>query len=435
MTERELLTGTSFALTGGSAAGGFGSVWGGATVSRFDGREEDLRLDGEVTSAMLGADFASERATAGLMLSHSRGEGGYRSDAGDGEVSSTLTGLYPYGRYRVNERLSVWGVLGYGAGDLTLTPEDRAPIDADMDLAMVGAGVRNEVVTPGEDGGPGLAVTSDGFVVRTSTEAVPGALAAVEAQVSRLRLGLEGSYLLTLGEGRLEPCLEIGVRHDGGDAETDFGADIGAGLAWSDPSAGVEAEVRARGLLPHEASGLSERGFAGSFAWDPDPSSQRGIALSLRQTVGRASTGGVNALFGRRTLEGLAANDDGHDLDRRRLEARLGYGFAVFEDRYTAIPELGLGLGNAGRELRLGWRLAERVSSGLAFELGVEGTRREPAGGDADPVHGIALGAGWRLAGRGAGGFEMRVEAARRETANDDTPPEHTVGARLGARW
>ena len=437
VTERELLTGTSFALTGGSEARGFGSLWGGATVSRFNGREEDLRLDGEVTSTMLGADFASGRATAGLMLSHSRGEGGYRSDAGDGEVSSTLTGLYPYGRYRVNERLSVWGVLGYGEGELTLTPEDIAPIDADMDLAMAGAGMRNEVVTPGEDGGPGLAVISDGFVVRTSTEAVPGALAAVEARVSRLRLGLEGSYLLTLGEGRLEPRLEIGVRHDGGDAETGFGADIGAGLAWSDPSAGVEAEVRARGLLSHEASGLSERGFAGSVAWDPDPSSERGIAVSLRQTVGGASTGGVNALFRRRTLEGLAANDDGDDLDRRRLEARLGYGFAVFEDRYTTIPELGLGLSQDDREVRLGWRLARSAPGEAAFEIGVEARRLDRLDGGAGPEHEIGIGLGWRLQDPGGGNlaFEARIEARRREPANDGQEADQGVGLRLRARW
>ena len=439
LTAHELLTGTSFALTGGSEAHGFGSVWGGATVSRFNGREEDedLRLDGEVTSTMLGADFATGRATAGLMLSHSRGEGGYRSDAGDGEVSSTLTGLYPYGRYRVSEDVSVWGVLGYGAGALTLTPEDRAPIEADMSLALAGAGLRNKVVTPGEDGGPGLAVTSDGFVVRTSTEAVPGELARAEAQVSRLRLGLEGSYLLTLGEGWLEPSLEIGMRHDGGDAETGFGADIGAGLAWSDPSAGVDAEVRARGLLTHEASGLRERGFAGSFAWDPNPSSERGLSLSLRHTVGGSSTGGVNALFGRRTLKGLAANEDDDDLDRRRLEADLGYGFAVLGERYTATPELGLGLTGDERELRLGWRLARAASGGGAFELDVEGRRLDRLDGGPGPDRELGVGLGWRLDDPGGGNpaWEARIEARRREPANDDEAPEQGVGLRVRARW
>ena len=58
-TARDLLTGTSFALTGeaGGAGSGTVSLWGRGAVSRFDGREGDLTLSGEVTSAMLGADW------------------------------------------------------------------------------------------------------------------------------------------------------------------------------------------------------------------------------------------------------------------------------------------------------------------------------------------------------------------------------------------
>ena len=78
LTGRDLLTGTSFALTGGTPEGGFGAVWGRGAVSRFAGREDGLTLDGEVTSAMLGADFKRERGTVGLMLSHSRDAGEYR---------------------------------------------------------------------------------------------------------------------------------------------------------------------------------------------------------------------------------------------------------------------------------------------------------------------------------------------------------------------
>ena len=437
LTGNELLTGSSFAVTRGSEAGGFASVWGRGAVSGFDGREGELTLDGKVASAMVGADWSGDRTTAGLMISHSRGEGSYRSPAGGGEVSSTLTGVYPYGRYRVNERLSVWGVLGYGAGGLTLTPGDRALIEADMDLAMAGVGARNEIVTPAEGEGPRLAVKTDGFVVRTSTEAVPGALAAAEAAVARLRVGLEGSYVLSLGEGQLVPSFEIGVRHDGGDAETGFGADIGAGLAWSDPSAGVEAEIRARGLLTHEDRSLRGQGFAGSFAWDPDPSSERGVSLSLRQTVGGAATGGMNAVFSRSTLEGLAANDDGDVLDRRRLEANLGYGFAVFRDRYTTIPEIGLGLSESDREVKLGLRLMRAARGELAFDVGVEGRRLDRLDGSEGPEYEIAIDLGWRLddpSNRNLA-FETRIEARRRESANDNEEPDHSVGLRLTAWW
>ena len=81
VTERELLLGSSFALTGGSAESGFGALWGRAAVSGFDGRDGDLTVDGKVTSAMVGADWTRGPATAGLTVAHSRGDGSYRPPA------------------------------------------------------------------------------------------------------------------------------------------------------------------------------------------------------------------------------------------------------------------------------------------------------------------------------------------------------------------
>ena len=104
LTVRDFLTGTSFALTGGSAeAGGYAALWGRGAISRFDGREGDLTLDGEVTTGLMGADWAAERWTAGLAIGHARGTGSYREggvctaeDNGAsgcaGEVEATLTG-------------------------------------------------------------------------------------------------------------------------------------------------------------------------------------------------------------------------------------------------------------------------------------------------------------------------------------------------------
>ena len=144
---RELLTGSSFALTTGAdgIGGGLVSLWGRGAVSSFDGREGELSLSGEVTGAMLGADWTRERSTMGLMLSHARGEGSYRG-ADSGKVSSTVTGLYPYGRYAVTDRVTVWGAAGYGAGTLTLTPEDGEALKTDMDLMMAAAGLPGTVV-------------------------------------------------------------------------------------------------------------------------------------------------------------------------------------------------------------------------------------------------------------------------------------------------
>ena len=64
LTGRDFLTGTSFALTGGLAeAGGYAALWGRGAISRFDGREGDLTLDGEVATGLMGADSRTRAAT------------------------------------------------------------------------------------------------------------------------------------------------------------------------------------------------------------------------------------------------------------------------------------------------------------------------------------------------------------------------------------
>ena len=443
VTGSDVLTGTSFAFTEGSAEGGFGAVWGRGAISRFDGREGDLTLDGEVASAMVGADWTGGSGSAGLAVAHSRGEGDYRSPAGGGAVESTLTGVYPYGRYDVSERLSLWGVVGYGTGTLTLTPEGQAPIETDMDLSMAAVGGRSVVVRPPADGGLELAATADAMVVQTASDEVrgsAGSIAASEAEVTRVRFGFEGTWrgIGTEGGGSLVPGFEIGVRQDGGDAETGFGADIGAGIAWSDPAHGIAAEVRARGLLTHEDGSFRERGFAGSFAWDPDPASDLGPSLTLRQTVGASATGGADALLAPESAQALiAANDEEDDVRNRRLEATLGYGIPAFGGRYTTTPAIGFGLTEAEREYSHSWRLAEAKSAGLVFGLDVEGTRRESVTDGSGPEHVIGIGLGWRFVGarREDLDFELRVEGSRLVPANDDRAPEDRIGLRMSARW
>ena len=396
LTGRDFLYGTSFALTGGTAEGGFASVWGRGAVSHFDGRDGDLTLNGEIESAMLGADFTRETTAVGLMVMHSRGEGSYRGQ-GEGNVDSSLTGLYPYGRYALNERVTVWGAAGYGEGKLTLTPKDAPPIETDMDLTMGVVGVRGVALEAPADGGIELSVTSDAMAVRTSSEEVSGGeggkLAGTDGDVTRLRLGLEGTWrgLATGPSGELTPRLELGLRHDGGDAETGFGVDAGAGLIWVHPASGLSAELSARGLLTHESDGFRDRGIAGSLAWDPRPDSDRGLSLTVSQTMGVAAAGGMDALLGRETLEGLASNDEGDDLANRRLDVGLGYGFGVFGDRFTAMPEVGLGLSNGRREYRLGWRLGLQRGGPVSMELGLDAMRHEAANDEGEAVNLLML--------------------------------------------
>ena len=438
VTPRDLLTGSAFALTAETARKDLVSLWGRGAVTRFDGREGDLTLDGRVVTGMLGADWTRGRWTAGLIVSHSVGEGGYSDGSGTGsasgtgpgsasgtggKVEATLTGLFPWARHALSDRLEAWGAAGYGAGELTVTPkkpgtdEDGAAIRADLDLRMAAAGLRGVLLDPGSGSGFQLTGKTDAMVVQTSSGRGKGAdggnMEPARATVTRLRLGLEASRPFALGPGSgsgagggavLTPSLEVGVRHDGGDAETGFGLDLGGGLALSDPKRGLQAELRGRGLLTHESKGFRDLGFSGSLAWEGNPGSDRGAKLRLTQTVGGSSSGGADALLARTTLEGLAANDDGaggdDELKSRRLELKFGYGLSAFGDRFTWTPEVGVDLSDTGRDYSLGWRLVRGAGSG----------------GD-------------------GGSLDLSFEATRRESANDDTPPVHEVGLRLSARW
>ena len=406
--ERDLLPGSSFSLTAETDGKGFVSIWGRGAMTRFSGREPapskaggDLSVDGEVASGLLGADWTRGRWTTGLLVTHSLGEGGYRAAGGPGSgsgtggtVTSTLTGVWPWVRHAVSARLSVWGVAGYGEGSLTLDPEDAdgartEAIRTGLDLTMAAFGLRGVLVKTPETGGIELAVRTDAMGVRIRSAAVRGSsgnLAAVTAETTRLRLGLEGSWPVRLADGSmLTPSVEIGMRRDGGDAETGFGADIGAGLAWADPKRGLGAELHGRGLLTHESKGFRQRGLAGSFSWAP-VAGDRGPRLRLTQTLGVSAHGSANAPLGHTTPAGLAANDPGlgsgaggDELRQRRLEARFSYGFAAFDDRFTSTPEIAVGLSNAGRDYSLGWRLARGAGGpdGSALELAVEARRRE----------------------------------------------------------
>ena len=400
LTGQQVLMGSSFSLAAETDGGGFAALWGRMAETRFAGREDRLNLDGDVTTGLLGADYEWDRWTTGLVVSHSIGEGGYRGESA-GEIEATVTALTPWAGYKVTERLSVWGAAGYGAGEFTLAPEGEPALKTDLGMMLAAAGTRGTLVG-GE--GPRLDAVTDAHWVRTTTARVSSAagnLASASAEVTRLRLGLEGSWPLALGDGVLgkgatvTPRLAVGVRHDGGDAETGFGADIGGGVTLAAPAEGLTVSLEGRGVLTHEAAGVRDRGVAGTLAWNPPPSTGRGPTLTLSQSFGAGASGGKDALLSRETLEGLAANDNG--AGQRRLEARFGYGFAAFGGGFTMTPEIRLGRSDAGRDYSLGWRLTR--------------------------------------AGSGPGSLELSIDATRRESANDDVPPEHGIGFRLTARF
>ena len=383
MSGQDLLLGTNFSLArGADAMGGNFTFWGQVAYSGFDGKEGDLSLDGEVLTGLVGLDYSRQQWMLGLAVSRSGGSGGYKGK-GEGKIETTLTSAIPYGAWQASERVKLWGALGYGRGEMTLKPKEQGgEIKADLNWTMAAVGARAALLDPDGEG-LSLDLLSDGLWTRTTSEKVTG-LAGTEAEVTRLRLGLEGSWAnLLQGGGELTPKFSLGARLDGGDAETGFGMELGGGVVWSSPGVGLSLNLDGRTLLFHEADGLKDWGFSAGLVFDPQPESQRGLSVTMGQDWGGAATGGIDALFAANPLE---QRNGVEGTSRWTLEA--AYGLPAFAGRFTGAPYVGMALAAGARDYTVGWRLTPEVAEqDITFE--VKATRSEKE--DTRPDHGVEL--------------------------------------------
>ena len=412
---RDLLIGSSFLVSaaGADEAGAQRrlTAWGRAAATRFDGVADGVSVDGEVATFLVGADAAWNRWLAGVSVAYSVGAGGFGGADGEGgEMDSTLTAVHPYVRYQATDRLSAWGVLGYGGGSLRLETDDST-WRTDASMSMAAAGLRGVLLST--DAGLELAARTDvRFTHIASGEAVgnAGLLGKTAGGAHRVRLLLEGTRPFAFGSTRmLTPTLELGVRRDGGDAETGAGFDLGGSLRYADAALGLTVEATGRTLLAHEDAAYKEWGASISVRVDPGASGH-GLTLSVTPSWGADAAGGAERLWSVRDARGLA----GHGFDTAmRLRAEVGYGLSAFRGRGAAMPFAGVSTTVAGRD----WRAGARWTRGQALEISLEAVRRESAGAALE--HGIAFRLAWRPGARGParGAADRLAEAAGDHTA------------------
>ena len=394
----QLLGGSSFALNR-ATGGGVLSLWSHSASSSFAGQDGALALGGDVRSTMFGADYARERMITGVSLAHTRGLGTY-AGVDSGQITSAVTGLYPWIGFKASERVTVWTVAGYGAGGLMLQPGSGAPVETGLSMAMVAGGGRGEIVANGE--GFELAFKADALWVGTRSEAVSGAggnLDSTRAGVTRLRTAIEGSQSMTLaGRMALTPSVEIGLRQDGGDAEVGRGLDVGAGLVLTDGVTGLAVDFRVRRLLVHQAAGFAESGMAVSVSYDPTPDTPLGLTARVSPSWGGEAMSGAEALWGEETMGGMNGMNDPllAGASGARLDSEGGYGLPIGR-RFVGTPRIGLRTSEYGRDYRVGYAVQVLEEGGLQLQVGIEAERR------VSPVFGF----GHKVAG--GGGADQRV--------------------------
>ena len=375
--------GRAFHISSHDTDGAAIAAWGRFARGGFASDGPRASLDGDVTTTVIGADVGWGRWLAGAAASWSRGDGAYAAWPGDdvsGSVESTLTTLSPYVRFSLGERVSLWGLAGAGSGALTLKQNDGTRLRTDISLRLGAAGVRGTLLPASRSERLEVAVRSDLLWARTDSDGVnaPGRLAPARADAHRLRLMLEGSRSFELEAGAtLTPRLEVGVRHDGGEAETGTAVEVGAAMRFAAEGVAIEGSVRR--VVVDRRMGHKAWEASGTIRIEPDRFG-RGFSLTVTPVV-VAGAMGRESLWSLGPALALAGRSDAEP--GMRLDTHIGYGLNASFVPGLLTPYTGLSL--AGGEIGT-WRAGVRWDATRDIVVSLECVRQERPGDDSELV-------------------------------------------------
>ena len=384
LTLRDILAGSAFALTSDpSATGGSYALWGQGAWTRFAGQAGAQDVEGNVLSGTLGVDWAQGAWVLGVAVSHTQGDGDAAQTTAQVDLASSLTLVTPYVGVDVTEHLSLWGTMGYGRGTVGLTRPTASEVETDLSLFLVAGGVRERLLEPAPTGGLAVAVRSEARFLRTMADAdTAQGLAASEADVGLLRVGLESSWQQPLADGgAVVPRLDLGFRQDLGEAETGLGLEVQGGVRWEAPAHGLTLDVTGQTLLAHSDQEFETWGGSATVQWAANPNSAAGPALTLRQTYGAGTGTGATTFWTENPVALLQAPGPAE----LRLTADFGWGVPL--QAGLGVPHVQYGWGPTSRDIALGWRLLPTRATEMTLEL--TATHREAV--RTAPVQGIAL--------------------------------------------
>ena len=389
---KEMLAGSDFVLplnVGDDAGTDASSLafWGSGEYRDLSGKSGGLKWDGKLYGAQLGLDVRlGEDVVAGVAMSQLESNLRYtgHDDGADGPNEGThklnINSAYPYIGGRSGE-LDWWATVGYGEGELEITPQGETGKTSDVSLRTFGIG-----------GGGSRLYQSGATIFRLKGEALQGAmkvggssrLDGLDVDAMRARITLEvGQSREMPNSSVVEPTLEIGARFDRGDGETGAGAEIGGSVRYHNPATRVTADGRVRTLLGH-GGGYEEWGIQGSVVLHPGADGQ-GASFSLKPGYGDSESGIQELWRHGLTVDAHDANADTDDY-AVKLDARIGYGFgfAINDHDGVLTPYSEMTRGTTDS-----YRMGVNWKTGTRFDLTVLSERRHPA---TDPAeHAVLL--------------------------------------------
>lgn len=327
--------------------------------------------EGEAFSLQVGADaMAGPDLLAGVSLSRTRGSLEFDGASGKGprggRYELQLTGIHPYLGWWVYPGIEVWGTLGLAGGELRIADDGAGSFRTRAStLASGTVGASGRLF---EHGGTSVRLRGEWSLARLDVAGTAAAVRNAAVDLRRLRLAAEIDHeQIVPYVGVLAPWGELGLRHDGGDGGTGAGVEAGGGLHYRNVEQGWNTEVYGRWLVAHDDALPDEWGIGLRLRYDPQAPGF-GPWVNVAQTWG-APVSGVPRLW-----EDELSGPTAHGSPARRLEVKVGYGFAAFEGRGMLTPYGAVSLEGADAR-RYGTGV--RLTLGPSALLSLEADRRE----------------------------------------------------------
>ncbi len=404
ISSAQLMDGSSFVMTLADRARlagaadpsgsnpGTAALWGSGDYRNLAGSQNALAWRGNLVSLHLGADLvALPELVAGVAVARSLVGFDYTDRTNPrtvtGKFETDLLSVHPYASWTPTFGLGFWATGGVGWGGVGIDDNLDVRRTSTTRLLTGALGGSSRLLSvdgliPG--GATALRLKGEGFVTQTLAEE-NGPIVAQDVGVQRVRLALEGSHEQRgLWGSILTPALEVGLRHDGGDAAQGAGLELGGELRYVQPELGLTVEGRGRVLTTHRAA-TEEWGVGGKIQLDLGADRQ-GLSLSLAPSLGVAASG-THTLWQQGVVPGspLGLPSSGVTDVTSRLDAQADYGLLAMGGQGMLTPYGGFSLaGRAGRDYRAGARLETDT-----FNLSLEGMRSERDSGVVD--HGVTV--------------------------------------------
>ncbi len=326
--------------------GGVGtwSLWSTRDSRNFSGEG----YEGNTDTTFMGLDIlANKNWLVGVTASRNAGTSQYSWGTASQTMNTELLSVMPYFNFEPSSKTSLWGVVGYGTGDITSTVVNASSQSSDLSMNLGMLGGRQALAQAGI---LQLAVRGDASFANLASADGSGAVDDLSANVHRVRAGLEGSLTFAIGNGSsIKPFGEVAYRSDGGDGLTGSGFEVGGGVRVETNAFTIEA--RGHKTASHSAEDFSESGFSihaeiaqsadgSGFALTATPRWTQSTGIRTADSVvwNDASTFGQNGL---RSMQQYGHADGNPAFNSRAgmaFDTALKYGFRINNDRYLVTP-------------------------------------------------------------------------------------------------